>query len=255
MFLELADRLGSSDSGDDVLALSVDQIIAEELVCPGVGVASEGDTGTGIRAGVAEDHRLHVHRRALEAGDPLDPTVLDCFLTHPASEDRHDGLPELLLRILRKRLPDVFFVDRLVAADELLQVCGVELGIKLHAALFLEARELVLERFVLDAHGGRSEHVDQAPIAVQGESSDCRSSWRGPRRKRRSDRDSRSYSSYRALRAQRPDRTLTRRGSDTLPNFLPAWASIRARRLLDLRLDFLGKTPVKLVILERRLPW
>ena len=33
----------------------------------------------------------------------------------------------------------------------------------------LSACELVLEVLVLDAHGGRAEHVDQAAIAVVGE--------------------------------------------------------------------------------------
>ncbi len=46
----------------------------------------------------------------------------------------------------------------------------------------LERVELVLEVLVLDAHGGRAEHVDQAAVAVVGEPRRCRSSWPAPRR-------------------------------------------------------------------------
>ena len=69
LFLELADRLRRADAGDDVLALGVDQVIAEELVLAGIRVAGEGDPGPGIRARIAEDHRLHVD------GGPLQPVI------------------------------------------------------------------------------------------------------------------------------------------------------------------------------------
>ena len=102
--LELADRLGRADAGDDVFALGIDQVVAEELVCARVRVARERDAGARVVARVAEDHRLDVDGGPLQARDPLDPPVLDGLVPHPAIEDRHDRLPELILGVLGKRL-------------------------------------------------------------------------------------------------------------------------------------------------------
>ena len=77
LVVELGDRLGRADAGDDVFALGVDQVVAVEDVLAGVRVAGEGDAGARVVAHVAEDHRLDVDGRALQAGDPLDPAVLD----------------------------------------------------------------------------------------------------------------------------------------------------------------------------------
>ena len=102
-------------------------------------------------------------------GDSLDPAVLDGLVAHPAIEDGHDRLPELIFRVLGKRLLDVLLIDGLVAADQFLEVVGAQVGVELDASLFLEAFQLVLERLVLDAHRRGAEHVDQAAIAVVGE--------------------------------------------------------------------------------------
>src|SRR5262245_33587624 len=112
LLAELADWLGSPDPGDDVFALRIDQVIAKKRVLSRIRVASECDSGPGPISGVAEHHRLHAHSRAGEPGDPLNPAILDCFVTHPTVEDSHDGLPKLDLGILRKRLPGMSLVDR-----------------------------------------------------------------------------------------------------------------------------------------------
>ena len=104
LLIELADRLGRPDAGDDVLALGVDQVVAVELVLARVRVAGERDARARVVARVAEHHRLDVDRGSLQARDPLDPPVLDGLVAHPAVEDRHDRLPELILRVLGKRL-------------------------------------------------------------------------------------------------------------------------------------------------------
>ena len=49
LLLELADRLGGADAGDDVLALGVDQVVAVEDVLAGVRVAGERDAGARSR--------------------------------------------------------------------------------------------------------------------------------------------------------------------------------------------------------------
>ena len=84
LLLEPADRLGGADAGDDVLALGVDQVVAVEDVLAGVRVAGEGDAGARVVPHVAEDHRLDVDGGPLQAGDPLDPAVLDRLVALPS---------------------------------------------------------------------------------------------------------------------------------------------------------------------------
>ena len=170
MFIvEPGDRFGGPDARDHVLALGVDQVVAEELVLAGVRVAGERHAGARVVPGVAEHHGLDVDRGPLQPGDPLDPPVLDRLVAHPAIEDGRDGLPELVLGILGERLADVLLIDRLVASDQLLEVIGAEVGVEGDAALVLERMEFVLEVLVVDAHGRRAEHVDEPSIAVVSE--------------------------------------------------------------------------------------
>ena len=57
-----------------------------------------------------------------QARDPLDPPVLHGLVAHPAIEDGHDGLPELVLGVLRKFFAHVLGVYGLVALDELYRI-------------------------------------------------------------------------------------------------------------------------------------
>ena len=102
--LELDELEGRADAGYDVLALGVDEAVAVEDVLAGVGIAGEADAGAGGVALVAEDHLNDVDGRALEIGDLLDATVGDGLVGLPGIEDRVDGAPKLLDRVLRESL-------------------------------------------------------------------------------------------------------------------------------------------------------
>ena len=65
--VELIDRLGRANAGNDVFALGVDQILAVELVLAGGGVPRKRHAGARSVAGVAEDHRLNVDGGAEES--------------------------------------------------------------------------------------------------------------------------------------------------------------------------------------------
>ena len=166
---ESRDRLRGADARDHVLALGVDEVVAVELVDAGVRVAGERHAGAGAFAHVAEHHRLHVDSGALQPGDALDSAVLDGFFAVPRVEHRVDGEHQLLLGVLREVLADGFFINRLVALHQLFQVVGAQVGVEFDALGFLHRVEFVLEQFVLDAHRGRAEHVDQSAVAVVGE--------------------------------------------------------------------------------------
>ncbi len=58
--LRLRDRQRRADAGDDVFALRVRQVLAEEFLLAGRRIAREGDAGRAVIAHVPEDHRLHV---------------------------------------------------------------------------------------------------------------------------------------------------------------------------------------------------
>ena len=180
-------------------------------------------------------------------GDPLDAAILDGLVPHPAIEDRHDRLPELILRVLGKRLLDVLLIDGLVAADQLLQVVGVQVGVELDAALFLERVELVLERLVLDPHRRRAEHIDQPAIAVVGEPRIAgllgQALDRGVGQAEVQDRVHHARHRQGRSRADTDQQRIGRVAELLADRFFHA----RERRL-DLRLDLLGKLAAAVVI-------
>ncbi len=73
-------------AGDHVLALGVDQELAVEDVLAAGRVAREGDAGARLVAGVAVDHRLHVHGRAPVVGDVVELPVGDGAVVVPGAE-------------------------------------------------------------------------------------------------------------------------------------------------------------------------
>ena len=75
VLLQCADRLGVAHPGDHVLALRVGQVVAVQLPRADDRVAGEGDAGARCRAHVAEDHHLHVDRRAQVVRDALEAAV------------------------------------------------------------------------------------------------------------------------------------------------------------------------------------
>ena len=136
-----ARRLGQvlrrADAGDHVLALRVDQELAVERLLAGRGIAREGDAGGRGLAHIAEHHRLHVDGGAPARGDVVQLAVGDGARVHPARKHGADRAPELLLRVLREGLAELFLDLRLVERDDRLPVLGRQLGVELVAALRL----------------------------------------------------------------------------------------------------------------------
>ena len=90
--LEFADGQRRADAGDDVFALRVHQVLAEEDVLAGGGIAREADAGAGVLAQVAEDHGLHVDRCAQPVVDVVDAAIGLGAIVLPAPEDGVAGL-------------------------------------------------------------------------------------------------------------------------------------------------------------------
>ena len=123
--LELADGQRSADAGDDVLALRVHQVLAEEDLLAGGGIAGEADAGAGVLAQVAEDHGLHVDRCAQPVVDVVDAAIGLGAIVLPAPEHGVAGLHQLVERTLRKVLAGLLPDQLLVLGDDLLQRFGL----------------------------------------------------------------------------------------------------------------------------------
>ena len=89
-----------ANSGDHVLALSIGEKLAVDALCASGRIAREGDAGCAVGAEVAEDHRLHGHRRAPVARDVVQLAVGHGTIVVPRLEHRADRRPQLLPRIL-----------------------------------------------------------------------------------------------------------------------------------------------------------
>ena len=104
MLLQLRDRLRRADAGNHIFALGVDQKFAVKHFLAGGGIAGESHAGAGIDAGIAENHRLHVHGRAPFLGNVVFPAVNDGAIVHPGAEHGADRSLQLCPRIVGKLL-------------------------------------------------------------------------------------------------------------------------------------------------------
>ncbi len=166
---DLGDVLRRADAGHHVLALGVDQELAVERVLAGRRIAGEGDAGRRRLAHVAEHHRLHVDGGAPVGGNVVEPAISDRALVHPRREDRADRAPELVLGLLRERLAGRLLDFGLVFDDDLAPVVGLEVGVERVALAVLVVLEDVLEIVAVDVEHDVRIHLDEAAIAVVGE--------------------------------------------------------------------------------------
>ncbi len=87
---EVGDLLRRTDPGDDVFALRVAQILAEQLVLAGVRIARECDAGSRIVAHVPENHRDDANRRSPIVRNLVEAAIIDRALRVPRIEDGFD---------------------------------------------------------------------------------------------------------------------------------------------------------------------
>src|SRR4051794_13318751 len=104
MALQVVEVLGVANSGDHVFALRIDEEIAVWTVLTGCRIAGEANARSAELVTVAEDHRLHVDRRAEVVADPFPNAIRNGPCTVPALEHRFDRATKLLGRILREGL-------------------------------------------------------------------------------------------------------------------------------------------------------
>ncbi|CAM5529829.1 hypothetical protein SNARM312S_07686 [Streptomyces narbonensis] len=167
--LEVGQRHGVADTGDDVLALRVLQVVAVDAGVARGGVAGEGDAGAGVRAEVAEDHRADVDGGAEVARDALLAAVELRAVGVPGVEDGLDGEVHLLTRVLGEVAAGLGLHDLLEVLDDLLEVGGVQVGVAGDLLRGLGLVEGLLEELAVDAEDGLAEHLDEAAVRVPRE--------------------------------------------------------------------------------------
>ena len=163
------DRLGRTDSRDDVLALGVDEELPEERALAGGRVAGEADPGPRRLPLVAEHHLHDVHRGPEIVRDVVGAAIDPRARRLPRVEHGADGAAQLLARVLGERDARLALVDRLEGRDQLAQVVRRQLDVLADVASLLERLELALEEMPVDAVDHLAVHLDQPPVRVERE--------------------------------------------------------------------------------------
>ena len=166
LLMQLGDLARRADTGDDILALGVDEVFAEQRLLTGGRIAREGDAGAGLVVQIAEDHRLHVDGGAPGVGDVVHAAIDVGAGVIPGAEDGLDGLHELDRRIGREVLALFFLIVSLEQVNELLHVVGVEVDVVLDALGGLDFVDDDLECLLGQLHDDVGEHLDKAAIGI-----------------------------------------------------------------------------------------
>ena len=167
--MELGDGGGGAHAGHHVLALGVDEVLAEEGLLAGGGVAGEGHAGAGAIAGVAEDHGLDVDGGAPVVGDLVHAAVDIGAGVVPGTEHGLDGLHELDLGVLGELHALLGLIELLEALHQLLHVVGVQLHVLLDALLLLQVVDDLLKTLLGQLHHHVGEHLDEPAVGVVSE--------------------------------------------------------------------------------------
>ena len=167
--LERGDRLRVADARHHVLALRVDEELAEEAALAIGRIARETDTRPGALAEVAEHHRHDGDGGAPVVGQPVDAPVIHGLLGEPGVEDGADRELELLGRILRERLARARLDELFELGHEGLERLRLEVGIGLRVGVGFRAVQQLVEGAALDAEHDVAEDGDEAPVAVPRE--------------------------------------------------------------------------------------
>ena len=164
----LSDGHGGTHAGHHVLALSVSQELAEQLLLAGGGVTGEGNAGAAVIAHVAEGHGLHVDGGAPGVGNVVVAAVHIGAGVVPGAEHGLDGTHQLLLGVRGEVLTDLGLVLGLELAGQLLQILGSQLHVLGDALLLLHLVDELLEVLLAHLHDDVGVHLDEAAVAVPG---------------------------------------------------------------------------------------
>lgn len=155
-----------SDTGYNVLALCIDQKFAEQLVFAGGRVTGEGYAGTGIVAGVAEYHGLHVDRSTPGGRDVVHSSVVDCARVIPGAEYSLDSTHQLLFWVLWEVCTNLLFIVGFKFDDHALEVFCIQLGVQFNALCLFHLVDDDLKVVLWNFHNNIGVHLNEATVGV-----------------------------------------------------------------------------------------
>ena len=168
LLLELGDVAGGADAGHHVLALGVDEVLAEQVLFAGGGVAGKGHAGAGGTAEIAEDHGLHIDGGAPVIGDLIHAAVDIGAVIIPGAEDGLYRLHELLLGVLGEVLALLGLVEGLEALHQGLHILGIQINVVYDSLFGLDVVDDLLKAALGELHHHIGEHLDKAAVGVVG---------------------------------------------------------------------------------------
>ncbi len=167
--LQIVQRKGVPDPGNDILALRIGQVVAVRAGPPGRRVTGEGNAGAAGLAQVAEHHRADVHRGTQVMRDPLSPPVQPRPVGVPGVEDGLDRHIQLLPRVLRELLTGVLPHRVLERGDQRLQIINIEVDVAGHTLSRLRIVKRIGEHLAGYLQHRLAEHLQQPPVGIPGE--------------------------------------------------------------------------------------
>ena len=167
--LQIVQRQGVPDAGDDILALRIGQVVPVRAGPTGRRVTGERNAGAAGLAQVAEHHRADVHRGTQVLRDPLPPPVQPRPIGVPGVEDSVDRHVQLLARVLRELLTGVLPHRVLERGDQRLQIIDIEVDVAGHTLGRLRLVQRIGEHLAGHLQHRLAEHLQQPPVGIPGE--------------------------------------------------------------------------------------
>ena len=99
VFGHLGDGLRCADTGNDVLALCINEILTVKNIFTSGWVTSESNAGSGTLTGVTKDHSLNIDSSSPSGGNSIFLAINDRAVVLPGVKDGIHGSLELLARI------------------------------------------------------------------------------------------------------------------------------------------------------------
>ena len=166
LFCQFAYRKRRSDTGNDVFALSVHQIFAEQRLFAGSRVSGKRHAGAAVVAHVAEYHRLHVDGGAPAGRNVVHSSVINGARVVPRTEHGKDSRHELFFRVLRKFAALRLFVISLELFYKFFHIVGVKFGVEFHAFLFFHRVDYFFEVGFFNFHNDVGKHLYKSTVGV-----------------------------------------------------------------------------------------
>ena len=162
----LSDRHRSTNAGNNVFALCVDQEFAHQLLFTGSRVTGECYTSTRLVVQVTEYHRHYVNCGTPAVRNIVVTAIYVCTRVVPAAEYSFDSQLQLFYRIRWEVCAQLVLVLSLELFSQSLQISSGQLYVELYALFFLHLVDELFEVLLADFHNNVREHLNETSVGV-----------------------------------------------------------------------------------------